>query len=155
MEFKADSEIRLEPGFAAWHGSKFWAHIADQHICNADYSELTTAPVARTGGTHYIDNEPALNTTATTQAINNTSNQDFYGVYPNPSADVFNVQFPGPDKYNIAIYNGIGEKLANFDISNQKQFVFDPADYNLSNGIYLMVMVTRDKTYREKLVVNH
>jgi hypothetical protein len=76
-------------------------------------------------------------------------------VYPNPSQSLFYVTVPPSLQTNVELYNVFGEKIVNFEISNAKQFVIDAGIYNLSNGMYYLVVRTNVRTYTEKLIFNH
>jgi len=148
VQFKAGKEIRLEPGFEARQGSRFWAHIVTEDTCNYTLSHFTNSvkrPVMK------LWPDPLDNGGNTTPV----PAQPIFKVWPNPSASQFIVDMPSSPIAHAYIYNAMGMEIGNCDVSGQKQFIMDAAKYNMTNGMYLLVVYTKQKNYTEKLIVNH
>jgi hypothetical protein len=147
--FKSGKEIRLEAGFEARKGCRFWAHIATEDTCHLPWDSFQSArPVFRSFWQDIQDEKkPDIPV--------NISQPAKFIVYPNPSQNLFYITLPGNEKAQASLYNAFGEEITNFDISGLNQFTIDAAKYKLTNGIYLLIVYTKEKTYKDKLVVNH
>ncbi len=91
--------------------------------------------------------------------INDIANSfDIKGIYPNPVNDFAEVKFEinNPGIIEISIINSIGDNVMNLFKSYLNQGTFSaPIDVNnLSNGIYLVVLKSKNEMKYKKLIIN-
>jgi endonuclease I len=82
-----------------------------------------------------------------TLSIKNINNDLQVKMYPNPANDFINIEGLN-NKANIEIFNAIGEKIL-----EETRFNNEKLNFNLASGIYLVKIVSENKSVIKKLVV--
>jgi hypothetical protein len=95
-----------------------------------------------------VDTSACVNVTVT--GIDETSSTNLLSVYPNPNTGSFVINATEAGKYTI--FNELGQEVRSFELSTKNNFTM--SINNLSNGVYLVSGVSKNKTTKQRIVVN-
>ena len=147
VSFVSGSSIELKPGFIAQSGSRFVARIGDVDggcLWPSDsFTGFNYAPVA---GVYPGGNNNGNNNSSNGNKTNaaNIAAQPYLKCYPNPSSNTFTIDIRGFDSANnttLSVYNTMGTKVEAIILPSSTQtYNFNANDYNLSNGMYYIVV---------------
>jgi hypothetical protein len=87
---------------------------------------------------------------------NNLESRNEILVYPNPSNGVFNIKLANLNvKTTVYVIDTAGRIMASESISkeNNSGGLIEIGNYNLSSGIYLVKIITKDETVTKKLLI--
>jgi hypothetical protein len=105
-------------------------------------------------GTYIIktDSMGIVTTGTGTAELNNPFN---FSIYPNPSSGKFTIDLKGipNNDGNIEIYNLFGQSIYNCSVKNKGIFNIDLS--NEENGIYIVVLKTKENIFSEKIVIQN
>ena len=76
--------------------------------------------------------------TTPTTSTNEESNNNFFSVFPNPSAGIFNVQLRNNGNAKVQVYNSIGKEILSETV-NQNKNTINLSDK--SNGVYFIKII--------------
>ena len=94
------------------------------------------------------DTSSCVNITVT--GITEASAANQLSVYPNPNTGSFVINATEAGKY--IIFNELGQEVKNFELSAKNNFTMSIND--LSNGVYMISGVSKNKTTKQRIVVN-
>lgn len=84
--------------------------------------------------------------------INQTESNNEFTIYPNPSNDVFYVDFGFNIPSKIIVYNSLGIKV--FEIENNTQSKIEMnAEHKLAKGLYIVDAIVSGVSVKEKLII--
>lgn len=84
---------------------------------------------------------------------NDSFNENFFSVYPNPASDIINLDFKNNSKASVEIYDLNGRQLKSIEKTNNKNNMSFRVD-EFSSGIYFL-KVKQDKLEQvEKVIIN-
>jgi hypothetical protein len=95
-----------------------------------------------------VDTSACVNVTVTSIKEESSSNQ--LSVYPNPNTGSFVINATEAGKYTI--FNELGQEVRSFELSAKNNFTMSVND--LSNGVYMISGVSKNKTVKQRIVVN-
>ena len=70
-----------------------------------------------------------------------------FNIYPNPSNDVFFIENKNSNKFNISIFNLLGQKILQFNLVDKTISI-----ENLSPGTYIINIEVDGNVYSQKLI---
>lgn len=80
------------------------------------------------------------------------ANLNFPLIYPNPAKNLVNIQFPGNSSYNIQLFDIQGRQYL---IQESTHFNSQINTENLQNGLYVIVITFKEKSYKQILQIAH
>ena len=86
----------------------------------------------------------------------NENNELYYKLYPNPSRDIFNVEFStnSNQEIEITVVNSIGQEVFNNSVEVDGQHIYQINLSNYSRGIYNLSVKTRNVTSNYRLILH-
>jgi len=74
--------------------------------------------------------------------------------YPNPADDEVKVNLPADQQYSVAVINSLGSLVyAPFQQNSEGMLRIDT--HELSSGVYILKLISQERTIEWKLVINH
>jgi photosystem II stability/assembly factor-like uncharacterized protein len=111
----------------SYNNNKLWAATFGRGLWNSDLNPTTV-------GTNNIINK-----------------NDFLNIYPNPNQGIFNIE-TNIDKYEVNIYNMLGELVYVESNINSTKKIFDLSALN--NGVYFIKLVSENKSVIQKFAIS-
>ena len=103
------------------------------------------------------DDKVEQKTAAKTAADNaSTSFEEELQVYPNPSKGIFNIKLANPNvQTEIYLFDTTGKLIVRTSVSkeNNSGSPIRIGNYNLSSGIYLVKIITKEGTVTKKVII--
>jgi Mg2+ and Co2+ transporter CorA len=89
--------------------------------------------------------------------LKNYDRKNQFALFPNPASASVQVQFDLVESMDaqVVLTNAIGQTINHFNFENADKVSFSIATADLSEGIYLINMITEEGIVSRKLVVNH
>lgn len=85
--------------------------------------------------------------TGTTSGINEQINTGNISVYPNPTTNILQINFPNPSEhFTIIVYSSLGQEI--YKISDHTSIDIS----NFASGIYYLTVTQNDKNWKAKIV---
>jgi len=90
-----------------------------------------------------------------TSSIEESLSDNNFRVYPNPAADVLNVEvnLPAYSNINISVYNTLGQKVINIADLYMMNEIFNVNTESLSDGVYYIKLTIGDQQFNKKIVI--
>ena len=88
--------------------------------------------------------------TSPATTVNETINNNFISVFPNPSSGIFNIQLKNNLSANVQVYNSIGEEILG-ETMNQNKSAINLSDK--SSGIYFIKINSAKGLQTEKVLI--
>lgn len=92
------------------------------------------------------------NNTVGIREISQSHTNSEFQVYPNPVTNVLTVEYFGNETYRINILNSIGNMVYTSPVSDKKSGSIDLKPLNLSDGVYLIQLVSNSKRIAKKII---
>lgn len=118
---------------------------------NMSSLQIRFVSTSKYGNNLYIDN---INIGVKQSSTNNIGVEEFnvsnIKLWPNPSSDKVNIEVMNVDKYDLSLYNAVGQKIyAQANVSGLIQI--NVSDY--ASGIYFVEVKVEGKPIRKKIIV--
>lgn len=128
-------------------GGNTWKIEADGMTSNLLRSVQFTSA---TNGYVLGNNGTLLKYTGNTTGLNNVAETESFNVSPNPTSGILRLSLPGDGTANcIELFDMQGKKVLHIDKANDNYIDLS----GLGNGIYFLRLVTPNKIYKQKIII--
>jgi hypothetical protein len=163
VTYRAGERIVLKPGFKAEEGTKFHAYI-DPLECNggqyrnsaySDYPMSTIYDSLLCAAYYTESNNFVMNNTYEDEDFNNELKEKQIILFPNPNNGIFSIQSTKPifGKTQIQIINSLGLCIYEKEVNDLTKADIDISF--VSDGSYLLYLITENTTFTDKIIISH
>lgn len=163
VTYRAGERIVLKPGFKAEEGTKFHAYI-DPLECNggqyrnsaySDYPMSTIYDSLLCAAYYTESNNFVMNNTYEYEDFDNELKEKQIILFPNPNNGIFSIQSTKPifGKTQIQIINSLGLCIYEKEVIDLTKADIDISF--VSDGSYLLYLITENTTFTEKIIISH
>jgi hypothetical protein len=132
-----------------------YSYITIGNLFDADSTSAISLGGVSLGGYYFID-DVCVSTDSIyyISLLNKTKVNEALIVYPNPADKTVKVNYNGDEITNISITDMSGNKME-YVLLNKLSNEVEIATTNIPNGIYFIIIILNQKTYRSKLIIKH